>query len=124
MAYSQDGNLVTYTSDADYSADGTGQYRGVKITSTGVVLCGANDAAFLGVLQNDPKSGAAATVKVQDTSKAIAGGAITNGAKVTTDAAGRFVAATTGQNVCGRARSAAAASGDQFSLLIQPGGLA
>lgn len=124
MAKSHDGPLMQDTSDADYSADGSGQFRGVKFSSTGVVLCGAADAGFVGVLQNNPALGESATFKHSDGSEAIAGAAIAKGAKVTTDANGRFVTATTGQFVCGVARSAAAASGDRFSLLVRAGGVA
>lgn len=124
MAKSHDGNLIQDTSDADLSADGAGMFRGVKFTSTGFALCGANDVNFVGVLQNDPKLGESGTIKHSDVSKAIAGAAISKGALVTTDAAGRFVTATTGQNVCGRARSAAGGSGEQFALLVNPGRLA
>lgn len=123
MAYSQDDALVSYPSDADYSADGTGQFRAVKRTATGVVLCGANEAVVLGILQNDPKTGEGATVKTQETSKAIAGAAVTVNARLATDAAGRLVAATSGQNVCAVALEAAAASGDQFAVRIRPGGV-
>lgn len=124
MAYSQYGPLVSHPSDADYSADGTGQFRAVKRTATGVVLCGANEANPLGILQNDPALNQGATVMTDDTSKAIAGAAVAVNAKLTSDAAGRLVTATTGQFVIATALEAAAASGDQFSVRIRIGGVA
>ena len=121
--FAQDGAFRAAPSSADYSADGTGQYRAVKLTGTGtVVLCGAADVDFAGVLQDNPASGETATYKVRDVSWAIAGAAIALTDELTTDAAGRFVPATTGQVIVGRPVSAAAASGDKFSLEIRPGG--
>lgn len=121
MAYGQDGDRVAYASDADYSAEGSGQYRGVKRTATGVVLCGAADAAFLGILQDNPALGRTATVKAGGRSKAVAGAAIAINALLTTDAAARFVTATTGQRVHARALESASGSGVLLAVSILPG---
>lgn len=123
MAYSQDGFLRPYPSDADLSAEGAGQYRAVKRTATGFALCGAADVDFLGVLQDDPKLGESGTIKVGQATKAHAGAAIAITDELTTDSTGRFIAATTGNVVVGRPLEAAAAAGDLFAMEIRPGGI-
>jgi len=123
-AYSQDGAYVAYPSDADYSADGTGQYRAVQRTATGISLCTANDPDCIGILQDDPATGEAGTIKTRDVSKVVAGAAFTNRALLTSDANGRLVTATTGQNVIARALEAATASGQVVAAEIRLGGLA
>lgn len=122
MAYGQAGDKVAYAADADYSA--TGQYRAVKRTATGIVLCGANSNDFLGILQDDPALGEAGTVKTRDVSKVVAGGAFAAGDELTTDAAGRLVVATAGQQVLAVAVEPAAALGDISSASIGRRGLA
>lgn len=121
--FAQDGALRASPSSADYSADGAGQFRAVKLTTSDtVVLCGAADLDFAGVLQDTPAAGETATYKVRDASWAIAGAAIILTDELTTDAAGRFVPATTGQFIVGRALSTASGTGVKFSLEIRPGG--
>lgn len=80
---------------ADLSAK---QYRAVKVDSNGkAAVAGAGEAA-IGILQNDPISGQAATVAtVGARSKALAGGNITAGNYVAADANGAVVAATLGR---------------------------
>ncbi len=128
VAFAQDGALRAAPSAANYSVDGTGQYRAVKLSAgtdavTGtVVLCGAADVDFAGVLQNDPAAGETATYKVRDGSWAIAGAAIVLTDELTTDSDGRFVPATTGQVIVGKPLSAASGTGVKFSIDIRPGG--
>lgn len=122
MAYGQDGTRRAYASDTNYSVDGTGQYRAVKRTATGVILCGAADIDFLGILQDDPALGEAATVKTDGATKAVAGGAIVITDELTTDAAGRIVAATTGQVIVGRPLEVASGTGVVFAMEIRAGG--
>lgn len=120
-SYAQDGALRSHIADADFTA--SAQYRAVKRTSTGLALCGAADVGFYGVLQDDVPIGRYATAKVRDTSKMVAGAAVAAGAKLTTDASGRFVTAATGNTIVGRAREAAAAAGDLFAgEIFQAGG--
>lgn len=122
MAYGQSGGKVAYAADADYSV--TGQYRAVKRTATGIVLCGANSNDFLGVLQDDPKAGEAGTVKTRDVSKVVAGAAFVTGTELTSDATGRFVTATAGQHVLAVALEPAAAAGELTSAEVGRRGLA
>lgn len=120
-AFSQDGSLRSERADVDFTADA--QYRAIKRTATGITLCGAADAGFIGVLQDDVPAGEYATYKIRDVSKAVAGAAIAAGARVTTDADARFVTAVAGNPVMGRAEAAAAALGDIFALEIEPSGV-
>ncbi len=124
MAYSQDGPLRSFPSDADYSVDGTGQFRAVKLTTTGFVLCGAADGDFYGILQDDPKAGEGGTIKVNGSSKAVAGAAINANLteELTTDAAGRLVPATTGQVIVARPMQGASGSGVVIAVEIRAGG--
>ncbi len=123
QSYGQAGDLRAYPSDANYSADGTGQYRGVKRTATGIVLCGAADVDFLGILQDDPALGQAGTVKTSGASKAVAGANIAITDELTTDNAGRLVAATTGQVIVARPLEAnTGGSGVIIAVEIRVGG--
>lgn len=67
----------------------------------------AAGAAADGVLLNDPRTGQAAAVAVFGRVKVLAGGVIAAGADVATNAAGRVVAATTGNVILGKATEAA-----------------
>ena len=92
-AVSQPGRIIGFlTSSADYSS--SGQFTAVKVNSSGqVVQCGTQGEVALGVLQNAPKSGQAATVMVDGVTKMVAAGSIAAGALVTVDSQGRAVAA-------------------------------
>lgn len=124
MAYTQDGDRIGGKAKLDYSAEGAGQYRGVReiVAEPGVYeLCTANDPAFAGIMQDNPAAGRTLTVKTMSSSKAVAGAAFANRANLTTDANGRFVLATVGQRVLARALAPAAALGDIVPVRIRPG---
>ena len=116
MAYAQDGALRAYPAVADYSV--TGQYCAVKRVAGGIELCGANSTTFLGVLIDDPKEGEPGSVKVRDVAKGKAGAAFAIDAKLTTDASGRFVTATSGQNVWAKALEAATAADQLVAIEV------
>jgi len=102
----------TLVAAADLSAK---QFYIVKIDSTAkVVLADSALSTIVGVLQNNPVSGEAATYRFLGTTKVVAGGTIAVGALVTSDANGKAVATTTdGHIVIGRhIGTSAAASGD------------
>jgi uncharacterized protein YcfJ len=111
MAEFQEGNFVTIENDADLSEK---QFYIVKETSAHkAVLAGAADVAIVGVLNNAPKPGWGADVAVingNGTFKVVAGGNIAYGNKLTSDANGKAVLATTGQRCFGIARGTAAAN--------------
>lgn len=91
---------IPYTASADLSAL---QYTFVKMSGdysvAGAPAAGGADA--VGILQNDPVSGAAAAVAVAGQSKILLAATLTAGAKITTDANGAAVAATTGNTILG-----------------------
>jgi hypothetical protein len=87
------GTDITLVAGADLSA--TGQFRGVKVNSSGrAILAAAAGEFVIGVLQNNPGNGQAGTVRVAGATKMIAGAAVTAGAVVGVDSTGRVIAAT------------------------------
>lgn len=102
---------------APAGADLTGKrYHIVKTDSNGnIVLATAATDAILGVLDNEPKSGATADVVLingQGTFKVKTGANISKDAYITTNGSGQAIATTTaGNRVIGRAL-VASASGD------------
>lgn len=95
------------------------QYFIVQLDATGGIEVAEGATDFIvGVLQNKPESGQAATYRFLGTSKVQAGGAITVGAWVTTAADGEAVVTTTdGDVVIGRALEAADAQ-DIFEVQL------
>ena len=78
-----------FTADADLSAK---QYYIVKRTATGIDLCGASDEPY-GILQNKPKLGKAAKVRVKGVSRVrVSSAGLALSALYTADSAGRAVA--------------------------------
>lgn len=130
------GNLETFSfiAGADLSA---AQFKAVKVTSSGVVLAGDGEAAD-GVLQNNPKSGQSATVAYSGLSKFIAGGNVSIGDFIASDANGKAKTAVKGRTntsdagsstdalvgsfVLGKAFSASAADGTVITVLLHKSG--
>ena len=101
------------------------QYRFVKFTgvnTAGLANTTANEVV-VGVLQNKPQVvGAAATVAFSGCPLVLAGGAVTAGAAVKVDSAGRGVAATLPGDaalVVGVARTSTTAANQLFSVLLK-----
>lgn len=109
--------------DADYSAE-TNRYKAVKLDADGkVTLAGANSPDFIGFLQNTPNSqGAAEIAVIGGGSKAIAGGTIEEGDRLTTDTNGDLVSIATGETkyACAIALQGAV-DNDIFSVLVLAG---
>lgn len=99
----------------------THQYKIVKFDGSGDIVVATTKASdlLLGIIQDNPPSGQACDVKCAGISKGIAGAAVTKGARLTTDGSGRAIAWSTGEVQIGIALSAAAAAGDEISVLIQ-----
>lgn len=131
MTTQANGLDITRLAGADLSSS---QYRFVKLNAAGaVVLSGAGEAA-IGVLQNKPGNGQAATVRVGGLSKVIAGAAIALPNRIASDANGKAkaaVAATVNtsdagvaadplvaSNVLGEAFEAAAGDGQVIEILL------
>jgi len=107
------------TAAADLSGS---QYRIVKVTADKQVNLGSSAGeTVLGVLQNDPKSGEAALVRTGGVSKVVAGGTLSAGDKVQTDANGAAITALTGDFTVGQVLIGAA-SGEIATILVSPSG--
>ena len=111
---------ITLLAAADFSAK---QFYAVKVDNTGkAALAGAGDWA-IGILQNNPTSGEAATVRISGKSKFSADAAVAAGAKVTPSADGQVVTAVIAtDNTLGVCLEATAAAGEIGSMLVQPAG--
>ena len=97
------------------------QYYVVKQHTDGtMILAAAATDKLVGVLQNKPKVGEAAIVRIGGTTKVVSAGTISVGAWVTADSAGKVVATTTGGDiVLGKyLGTAAAAAGDIIEVQI------
>lgn len=116
--YEIPGLSYTLPSGSDFRT-GAGQFRFVDINSSGkaVVPTGAG-AAVVGVRQNKPNTNEAMTIVGSGIAIVEAGAAITLGAAVTTDASGRAVTATTGNQVHGRAFEAASGAGVLIAVFL------
>lgn len=107
-------NLTTETAQAgsDLSA---AQFQAVVLAADGQVdLAGANAVHVIGILQDNAGTAAGEDVQIGPAlaggvTKWKAGAAVSVGGFVTTDATGRCVTATTGQNVWGQVVAGGAA---------------
>lgn len=115
MATNHNGLSITLAAAADLSAK---QFTVIKLDSNGAAASAGAGEAGIGILQNNPGSGQAATVQIDGISKAKAGGTISAGAALAANASGLLVAATTGNYIVGFAK-AAAASGDVFPVVLK-----
>lgn len=115
MAFEQNLQSISLVAAADLSAK-IGYI--VQVDSNGKAALADATALAVGVLQNNPASGQVATVGVHGVSKVVAGGTIAAGARVTSDANGKAIAATTaGDAVIGIALAGAAAN-DIIPILL------
>jgi len=96
-------------------------YGAIKGTNDDEVAIAGAAAAVLGVMQETTAQNALGPMVKRGEFVAIAGGAIVQGDWVKTDSAGKFVASA-GEDTAngGRARSSAAADGDEFILDVAP----
>lgn len=120
MAYELPGQVATFTAAADLSAK---QYYFVKITADNTVnVCAAATDIPIGVLQNAPASGEAASVMLYGISKVSANEAIAVASNIGTgdDGQADVVAAGTDTTVrlVGQALEAASGAGEIISCAI------
>jgi hypothetical protein len=121
MATENAHNDYTFEAAADLT---THQYKFVELDSAGkVVLCNAAADLPIGVLQNKPNTGEAATVRVSGISKVSADAALaTIGTLIGTSADGQADAKIVGTDVTeyvvGRTLTTAANAGEIVSALI------
>jgi hypothetical protein len=111
--------IVSYPAGADLS---THKYKFVKRSGANVILCAAATDIPLGVLQNDPTSGQAASVMIFGETKINADAALAVDALIGTSADGQADAKTVGTDtteyVVGRVSIATANAGELGSALI------
>lgn len=136
MSRQSNGVDITLIAAADLSAK---QYRFVKVDANGqAALASAAGEVCVGVLQNKPTSGQAATVRIFGVSKVVANAAVSAGAliktssdgeadtasKLTTNTsdAGAGADAGIGSDVLGIALVAAANAGEIIPVLLQQRG--
>lgn len=91
------------------------EFYALKRTSTGGTLCAAGDACD-GVISEGKAAGLHSSIKTGNQVKGIAGAAVAVGARVTVGTGGKFVTATSGTEVFGRAISIANAENDLFTI--------
>ena len=112
----------SFTASADLSAL---QYNPVSLGSSGVAAIAAATTRAIGVLQNKPLSGEAATVRILGMTKAVADGsgtAIAAGDYVGPNSAGVMVKkATADYNVAGIALDASSAATTVIRVILTPG---
>lgn len=124
MAYEELLQSVSLDAASDLSGS---QYRFVIVTAEHTIGSpAASGDKVLGVLQNKPDGSVvneAATVGVLGISKVEAGGAVSAGDEVTTDANGKAITAASGNNIAGVAL-AAGADTEVVPVLLQYRGTA
>lgn len=115
MAYEIPGFSFTLVAGADLTAK---QFHFVDVNSSGaaIVPTGAG-ARTVGVLQNKPDSGEAATIVNSGIVMVVAGDDVTRGANVQTDVAGKVIDAGSGDVLVGVALEAGA-SGEVIAVLL------
>ncbi len=122
MAYEINNYSVraTFVAGADLS---TKQYTFVKLNASGEVIAAAAATDIpIGVLQNNPASGAEASVTIVGGTKIVAGAAIGEGALVGTSSTGKAVALVAGTDttkyVVGTLLTESGADGDIVSAVV------
>ena len=131
MAWELPNFVITLPAGADLSSS---QYFFVKVNSSGqAVVCATAGEAAIGILQNKPTSGQAAQIMVQGVSKLVvgAGGTLTAGDLVATDASAKGKTAVqgtvSGSNVVGSAVAGrcviTGAAGSIAAVLLQSAGV-
>lgn len=88
-----------------------------RTANGGVNLCGAGQHCD-GVISEGKNVGLHTSFKTGNQLKAIAGAAVAVGAKVTPNAAGKFITAVAGNQVFGTAISAAGAADELFTIEV------
>lgn len=98
----------------------TSQYKAIVLSADGAVDVAGANVAGIGFLHNSPLTGAVAEIAtVGGGAKATAGGTITAGDLLKTDANGDVVTAVNGENFVGMALESAV-DNDVFGVLVVP----
>jgi hypothetical protein len=116
MAYEEKVQTISLEANGDQSAN---QYKFMLLGATGIALNTVAGGPCIGVLQNKPEAGQIGAVAVAGVAMVEAGGVITRGVGVQSNASGVAIAASTGDYNLGTAL-ATAASGDIIPVLLTP----
>ncbi len=120
MSFELHGFKVTVEASADLSA---AQFHAMTLTATGLALATAQGEHLIGILNDDPDAlGVAGELVNSGISKWEAGAAVSIGDPVTTNDAGKVIAAATTNIVHGTAMEAAAGSGTIIAVLLNLNG--
>lgn len=106
---------LSLVANADMSAK---QYCAVAVNSAGKAIIADADDQVIGILQNNPGAGQAATVAFGGISKVKFGGTVAAGARVTSNASGEIVAATTAGDAVLGVALVGGASGEIGTILV------
>ena len=117
MSYEIPGFSFPLPSAADYRT-GNGQFRFVKVNSSGKAVQTVAAEVAIGVRQNTPNTDQAMTIVNSGISLVEAGAAVTAGSLVQSDATGRAIVATTGNAILGQAMETASAAGVLIAVLL------
>lgn len=93
------------------------EFHAARYTATGITLAGAG-ANVAGIISEGKDVGLHSSIKTGNILKAVAGGAIAAGARVASNAAGRFVTAGVGTESFGTAIHAASGDGVLFDIQV------
>jgi len=108
------GNAINYGTVVQQSGTSGREVLAWQATSINQTLAG--------IAMAEISSGDQVGVCVIGIARAVAGAAVTAGARVTVNSVGRLVAATSGQVFIGRAMTSAGANGDTFEVLVNNAG--
>jgi hypothetical protein len=119
MAIQENFQTITLVAGADLSER---QYRFVSVNASGEAVAAGAGANAIGVLQNDPVAGQAATIAISGVVKVEAGGVVTRGGQVASGANGVAANAANDNNTLGTALDTGA-NGRIISMLFQKNGI-
>jgi hypothetical protein len=119
MAYEIPGFSWTLPAAADFTGS---QFRFVDVNSSAKAANPTANARAIAVRQNRCNTDQAATLVTDGISIVEAGGPITAGADVSTDATGRATASAAGNRVLGVALETASGAGVKIAVLLLPRG--
>lgn len=112
-------NLKDHVGQLLAAADLTAkQHYFVAVNTDGKIAVAGDGVAALGVLQNKPDSGEVADVGTLGVTQVVAGGVVTAGDKVASDASGKAATATTGEYAIGIALGTTAGDGEKLSVYL------
>jgi hypothetical protein len=118
MAYEIPGFSFPLPAGADFSAGA--QFRFCDVSTTGKAVNPAAGGSVIGVRQTKSKLNEAATIVHSGVSIVEAGGVITAGDLLKTDATGKVLLSTAGAVTVGRALESASGTGIQIAVLLIP----